>query len=359
MRPSPGYPIRHIGPFLLDCYRDSTVKDPVATVAESTIDQEISMITRKLPSSLAVFFGYLIFAAALASSATASNQQGSENGMPFRDISEQIDLLAIELADAVSALQGDIDQLYVDQADQDTLIAALQSAVATLEVRVSGAEMDIDTLQAMQNLQAQLIAELQNSVASLEADVAANAADIAALIAVDQNLQQLIAAIESQIQMTNARIDLNDGDISALQSQIVSLQAALATAQAQLAAKQDRVDGICAPGSSIREIFPNGNVVCEADTVSSGSGTLTSFRSSDTVNISSSTFVTRTVTNNRACTGSGYRAVGGGYSVSSHLGVGNVYRNYPTSNTNWRVTVRSDSTGSRTLTTYVVCARVL
>ena len=107
-------------------------------------------IHRKAPR-LMVAAGSLLLAATIASTAVFANgQQGSENGMPFRELSEQIDLLSAELSTAVAALQADIDQLYVDQADQDTLIAALQSAVATLEVRVSGNETDIAALQAMQ-----------------------------------------------------------------------------------------------------------------------------------------------------------------------------------------------------------------
>ena len=317
------------------------------------------MNIHKIASRMTATAGAVLFAASLGSTAVYANgQQGSENGMPFRALSEQIDLLSVELNEAVTALQSQIDQLVVEQADQDVLVAALQSAVATLDVRVSGNEVEIAALQAMQNLQGQLIAALQVSVADLEVQASSNTSDIAALIAVDQNLQELIAAIQFQIATINTRIDNNDGDIAALQGEIAGLESDLAAAQAQLAAKQDRVDGICAPGSSIREIFANGNVVCEPDTVSSGSGTLQTFRSSDSVSIPSSVIFTRTVTNNRFCTGSNYRAVGGGFRVSSHLGVGNVYRNYPTSNTNWSVTVRSDSTGSRTLSTYVVCARV-
>ena len=64
------------------------------------------------------------------------------------------------------------------------------------------------------------------------------------------------------------------------------------------------------------------------------------------------------VTNSRYCTGSNYRAVGGGYSLTGHLGFGHVYRSYPVSNGGWSVTVFSDSTSARTLTTYVVCAKV-
>lgn len=302
--------------------------------------------------------GSLILAAMMSSTlAYATGDQGNQNGMPFRNLQEQIDILSLDLSEAIAVLQGQIDQLVLDQTDQDSLIAALQSAVATLDVRVSGTEFEIAALQAMQDLQGQLINALEINVVDLDTRVSANTGDIAALVLVDQALQDLIEAIQSQISIINARIDNNDGDIATLQNEVALLENGLASAQSQLAGKQDRVDGICAPGSSIREIFPDGNVTCEADTVSSGTGTLQTYRSSDSVSIPSSVIFTRTASNSRSCTGS-YRAVGGGYYLSGHLGVGNVYRNRPTSNFTWNATVRSDSTGSRTLTTYVVCARV-
>ena len=310
-----------------------------------------AMIVLSTLTTMAVFY--------CGTAVSASKEQGSTNGPPFKSIQERIDLLELDLADALAHLQDQIDALVAEQADQDTLIAALQSAVATLEDRVTDNETDIATLQAIQNLQTQLIDALDVRVTDLEARVAANEDDIAALVLADQALQGLIGAIQAQIATIDARITANDGDISTLQSQVASLNAQLTSVQNQLASKQNRVNGICSPGYSIREIYANGNVACEFDNVSAGVGFLSTYRSWDTVNIPSSTFLTRTVTNTRYCTGSNYRAVGGGYYLSSHLGVGNVFRNYPTSNnTGWYVRVRSDSTGSRTLSTYVVCARV-
>ena len=286
-----------------------------------------------------------------------AQQQGSENGMPFRNIQEQIDVLALDLADAVSLLQGEIDTLVAEQADQDVVIASIQSAVAVLEIRVAANENDIAALEAMQDMQAQLILALEGQVNDLENRVAANDTDIAALIQVDQALQELTMAIQNQIATTNARITANDGDIGALQAQADALNMQLASVQSQLAAKQDRVNGVCAAGSSIREISGDGNVTCEADDSGSGSGTLNTYISYDSVNIASSTWSVKTAANSRSCSGS-YRAVGGGYRLSGHLGFGMPYRNYPSGTKTWSATVRSDSTGSRTLRTYVVCARV-
>lgn len=285
-------------------------------------------------------------------------EQGSSNGMPFKSLQEQIDLLKIELSEAVNILQSQIDDIVVEQGEQNVLISALQSAVATLEARVEQNEMDIDTLQAITNMQAQLIDALDVRVTDLEARVAANEDDISALVLVDQALQGMIMEINNQIGFINTRIDMNDGDISVLQTQVSNLQTQLSSVQAQLAAKQNRVNGICAAGSSIRQINPDGSVICEPDTEGSGVGFLSVFSSSDAVDIPSSIILTRTVSNSRFCTGSNYRAVGGGHSVNGHLGVGNVYRSSRNGATGWTVTVRADSAGSRRLTTTVVCARV-
>lgn len=289
----------------------------------------------------------------------APGEQGSANGKPFQTLQAQIDILSLDLAEAVALLQAQIDTLVSEQADQDTLIAALQSAVATLEARVSQNETDIEALQYIQDLQAQLIEALDVRVTDLEGRVAANEDDIAALVLVDQALHDMIIAIQNQIGTINGRITANDGDIAVLQGQVGQLQLDLNSVQSQLAGKQNRVNGICAPGSSIRQINSNGTVVCEVDSVSAGVGTLNTYYSADSVTVPSSIWSVQYVSNNRSCTGSNYRAVGGGFYVDGALGpFGHVYLNRPYSNYTWQAKVRSDSTGSRTLYTYVVCARV-
>lgn len=311
-------------------------------------------------SYLSAMIAIFIFAGMGSTIALATpGEQGSTNGKPFQSLQARIDILSLDLAEAVALLQAQIDTLVSEQADQDTLIAALQSAVATLDARVSQNETDIEGLQYIQGLQAQLIEALDVRVTDLEARVAANEDDIAALVLVDQALQELIDTIQDQIDTIDARITENDGDIAVLQGQVIQLQSDLDDVQDDLAEKQNRVNGICSAGSSIRQINSNGTVVCEPDTVSAGVGTLTTYRSLDSVTVPSSIWTVKYVTNNRYCTGTNYRAVGGGFNLNGSMGpFGHVYRNYPTSNTNWRATVRSDSTGERTLTTYVVCARV-
>ncbi len=94
--------------------------------------------------------------------------------------------------------------------------------------------------------------------------------------------------------------------------------------------------------------------------MSAGVGTLNTYRSADSVNVPSSLIFVQVVTNSRYCTGDNYRAVGGGYSLSNHLGIGgHVLRSYPASDTGWAVTVRADSTLARTLSAYVVCLLLL
>ena len=93
-----------------------------------------------------------------ASFAEARQEQGSSNGQPFRTLQDEIDLLSLDLADAVAHLQRQIDELVESQADQDEVIAALQGALAELGARVTENEADIAALEAWNAMQDQLIA---------------------------------------------------------------------------------------------------------------------------------------------------------------------------------------------------------
>lgn len=300
-----------------------------------------------------------IFTATTSSALAAPKEQGSSNGQPFQTLQAKIDVVQMNLDDAVAMLQDQIDTLVDEQADQDALIAALQSALAALEARVTENENDIAAIQAVDAMQDQLIAALTTQYNMLEARVSDNENDIAALINADQALQLLIDTINNQISVINSRINANDGDISILQFQVSSLQTQVNNLTADLATKQNRVNSYCAAGSSIRVIHANGTVTCEVDNISAGVGSIETYTSSDTVTIPNSLIFVQYTSNSRYCSGAGYKAVGGGYSISgAGLGIGgHTMANRPTTN-GWYVKVRADTTFERTLTTYVQCAKV-
>jgi peptidoglycan hydrolase CwlO-like protein len=248
-------------------------------------------------------------------SSAAGVEQGSSQGQPFKTLQSHIDLLGTNFEAAVADLQDQIDDLVVSQADQDVVIAAIQTAAGLLQDRVAANEGDIAALQAADAFQDQLIQALDDRLTALEARVTANEGDIAALILADQTMQALIAAIQTQIGTLDARITANDGDIAALQADIMTLNNALSLVQSQLALKQDRVNGVCAPGSSIRVINADGSVVCEFDNVGAGTGTLQGLTVTAAQEIPGAGLAAGVLILSATCP-STYVATGGGYRFS-------------------------------------------
>jgi uncharacterized small protein (DUF1192 family) len=288
---------------------------------------------------------------------SASKEQGSANGKPFQTLQDQIDVVSGDLADAVAFLQQEIDDLKASQADQDTLIALLQSALIQLELRVLQNETDIAALEAWNLLQDQLLAALDSRLGDLEARVTVNEGDIAAIILADQVQQQLIQANTQQINLINQLIVLNAGDIDALELRAANLETDVANLQSDLNSKQDRVLGVCSAGSSIRQIFANGSVSCELDNVSAGVGVLVATVRSSSINIPSSIILRQSRARSVNCPSS-HRVSGGGHDITSgNLGVGHIDRSRPSGN-GWVVTAIADSAGSSILRPYAQCLRV-
>jgi len=345
---------------------------------------------------------------------TNNNEQGSTNGQPFKTLSERIDLVSVDLSAAIAFLQQQIDELVVSQADQDTLIALLQSELGQLELRVLENETDIASLEAWQVLQDQLIAALTTRIIDLEARVTINEGDIAAIILVDQAMQQAIDANLQQINLNNqlilinegdidnleiqivnlqndianlqaqittnkgnintlqtqvvnlqnditnlqVQITNNDGDINTLQTQVTNLQNSISNLQVQINNKQARVLGTCPSGYSIRIIHANGAVTCEFDNVSAGVGVLVATVISGHANLPASIISRHSATVTVTCP-STHKVSGGGHNINGSLGVGNITQSRPYGVNSWRVTAVNDSTlNNATLRNYTQCLRV-
>ncbi|MEH6464125.1 MAG: hypothetical protein V7771_09420 [Shewanella psychromarinicola] len=319
------------------------------------------MKTKLKHAALILTTGMLLSTASATLIAGNGNDQAypGANGQPFQALQGQIDALSQDLATAVAFLQSQIDELVNSQVEQDVLIAALQASLGALENRVLENETDIAALTLWNTMQDQLIAVMSNKIDALEARVTDNENDIAAIILSDQAMQQMIQMIKQNILIIEQRISANDGDISNLQVLISQQNTQISNLYSQLSTKQNRINGICAAGSSIRIIYANGNVSCELDNVSAGVGTIVNTLRVSSVSMPQSIFTVTQRSTTATCP-SNYQLSGGGYSVSNGgLGAGMVRQSRPSGNS-WYVWAEADSTfSSRTLSSYAMCMRVI
>lgn len=145
------------------------------------------------------------------------------NGKPFLAIQEQFQSIDLEL----ELMQNQINQLIGD--------------LASLEERVAANENYIAELQTENQ-------QIKDHLAALQAQADANGEQI------DIN--------SSEIQNILAALSINNAKIEYLENQIVNINNTLAT-------KQDILDGKCAEGYYLREIAPDGGIVCGKDEMGS------------------------------------------------------------------------------------------
>lgn len=317
---------------------------------------------------LIAFLSAVMTAPALAGNGTGPGTFPGANGKPFQALQGQINDLSQRLAQESTALQALIanlqSQISSNAADVlglktrctllDDLIAALQAELAVVKQQVALNTSDIAALKTKDLLHEQLFTAMEAKIEVLDARMTANEGDIAALILRDQTLQQLIFALGTQIASLESRVLTNSSEIGSMKSQIADLQGRMATAESQLAAKQNRISQACSPGYSIREIFADGRVSCEYDSVASGVGALVVHNQRESVSDGSTTgFGTFSV---RATCPSGYKLTGGGYDLDNDLTF--VLTNMGEGGQTWLVTARGTWPLSQKVYADAYCAKV-
>lgn len=227
-----------------------------------------------------------------------TNKGANPNGKPFVELGGQIVEVEGEISDLqdqIDALVGRVDTVEGLQTAMATAITNLQAENVTLQNQIDANAADVDSLEAQ-------ISALNSDILDLQAQIDANGdADGALQAQVDDLAGQvttLSLAIDTLEGNLQASIDNNSALISDMQIQLDALEQ-------ELAEKQNRVNGLCADGSAIREILADGSVICQLAS-GGGSGNLQTVFSSNCRNGSNSGGA-------RAYCPAGYLAVNSGY----------------------------------------------
>lgn len=131
-----------------------------------------------------------------------------------------------------------------------------------------------------------VVAHAPASAANKQAFPGANGRPFQALTQYITDLQTEMSTFTQQLtdlqllaQQLQAQIASSVTDVSALQAQLSMAQAQIVMVQTQinflqdvLNTKQGLITGSCPSGSSIRQIYPDGSVICQQDTSGSGAG---------------------------------------------------------------------------------------